>query len=69
MLPSDVKDRKAKAMCTQQAINSHFTEHKFAECVVPYSNKLFKIAAVEWLIATDQVSVLLDQSLLLIFAC
>ncbi|KAG1793786.1 hypothetical protein EV424DRAFT_1335766 [Suillus variegatus] len=54
MLPSDVKDRKAKAMRAQQAINSHLTECKLAERVVPYSDKLFKTAAVEWLIATDQ---------------
>ncbi|KAG1888027.1 uncharacterized protein F5891DRAFT_966302 [Suillus fuscotomentosus] len=54
MLPGDVKDRKAKAMRAQQVINSHLTERKLAERVVPYSDKLFKTAAVEWLIATDQ---------------
>ncbi|KAG1854122.1 hypothetical protein C8R48DRAFT_610355 [Suillus tomentosus] len=54
MLPGDIKDRKEKAARAQQAINSHLTERKLAERVVPYSDKLFKTAAIEWLIATDQ---------------
>jgi hypothetical protein len=52
MLPGDVKARKENA--AQQRINAHLTEHK-AERVIPYSDKLFKQAAIEWLVATDQV--------------
>ncbi|KAG1825069.1 hypothetical protein EV424DRAFT_1537953 [Suillus variegatus] len=40
MLPGDIKDHKEKAL---------------AERVVPYSDKLFKTVAIEWLIATDQL--------------
>ncbi|KAG1906237.1 uncharacterized protein F5891DRAFT_942271, partial [Suillus fuscotomentosus] len=52
MLPGDVKARKENA--AQQRINAHLTEHK-AKRVVPYSDKLFRQAAIEWLVATDQV--------------
>ncbi|KAG1804864.1 uncharacterized protein HD556DRAFT_1189375, partial [Suillus plorans] len=50
MLPGDVKARKDK----QQSINAHLTEQKLTEKVVSYSDKLFKQAAIEWLVATDQ---------------
>ncbi|KAG2033417.1 hypothetical protein BDR03DRAFT_824198, partial [Suillus americanus] len=53
-LPGDVKAEKEKAAQAQQSINAHMTEQKLSERVVPYSDKLFKKAAVEWLIATDQ---------------
>jgi hypothetical protein len=56
MLPGDVKARKAKTERAQQTINAHLTEQKLAERVVPYSDKLFKKTAIEWLVATDQVS-------------
>ena len=55
MLPSDVKARKKKAEWAQQAIDSHLTECKLADRVIPYSDKLFKKAAIEWLVVTDQV--------------
>ncbi|KIK32049.1 hypothetical protein CY34DRAFT_102325, partial [Suillus luteus UH-Slu-Lm8-n1] len=35
-------------------INAHLTERKLDERVIPYSDKLFKQAAIEWLVATDQ---------------
>ncbi|KAN0120573.1 Ribonuclease H-like domain containing protein [Russula decolorans] len=54
MLPGDVKARKAKAESVQHTIDSHLTEHKLAERVLPYSDKIFTKAAIEWLIATDQ---------------
>lgn len=53
MLPGDVKAHKENA--AQQSINAHLTECKVAERVIPYSSKLFRQAAVEWLMATDQV--------------
>ena len=55
MLPGDVKTRKENTERAQQTINSHLTECKLAERVVPYSDKLFKRAAIERLVATDQV--------------
>jgi hypothetical protein len=61
MLPGDVKARKKEAECMQQTITSHLTERKIAEQVVPYSDKLFKKAATEWLVATDQVPLLLPN--------
>ncbi|KAG2032844.1 hypothetical protein BDR03DRAFT_840681, partial [Suillus americanus] len=54
MLPGDVKACKEKAEHDQQVITSHLTERKIAERVVPYSDSLFKWAAIEWLVATDQ---------------
>ena len=55
MLPGDVKAHKKKTERAQQAINSHLAECKLTERIVPYSDKLFKKAAIEWLMATDQV--------------
>lgn len=55
MLPGDVKARKKTAERNQQAIDAHLTERKLAERVILYSDKLFKKAAIEWLVATDQV--------------
>ncbi|KAG1852294.1 hypothetical protein DFJ58DRAFT_613497, partial [Suillus subalutaceus] len=54
MLPGDVKAYKEKAEHDQQIITSHLTERKIAEQVVLYSDSLFKQAAIEWLVATDQ---------------
>ncbi|KAG1764932.1 hypothetical protein EDD22DRAFT_775576, partial [Suillus occidentalis] len=51
MLPGDIKACKEHA---QQQINAHLTERKLDERVIPYSDKLFKQAAIEWLVATDQ---------------
>ncbi|KAG2346964.1 hypothetical protein BDR05DRAFT_877854 [Suillus weaverae] len=61
MLPGDIKARKEKAEQAQQTINSHLTECKLAERVIPYSDKLFKRAAIEWLVATDQPIQALDH--------
>ena len=55
MLPGDIKARKEHA---QQRIKAHLTERKLDERVIPYSDKLFKQAAIEWLVATDQVRLL-----------
>ena len=55
MLPGDVKACKKKTEHAQQAIDSHLTERKLAERIVPYSDKSSKKAAIEWLVATDQV--------------
>ncbi|KIK47782.1 hypothetical protein CY34DRAFT_8650 [Suillus luteus UH-Slu-Lm8-n1] len=52
MLPGNVKARKDNA--AQQSINVHLTEQKLAERVVSYTDKLFKQAAIEWLVSTNQ---------------
>jgi hypothetical protein len=54
-LPGDVAAEKKKVMQAQQTIDAHVTEHKILERVIPYSDQLFRKAAIEWLIATDQV--------------
>ncbi|KAG1838015.1 hypothetical protein DFJ58DRAFT_846224 [Suillus subalutaceus] len=60
MLPGDVKARKDNA--AQQSINAHLTEWKLAEKVVSYLDKLFKQAAIKWLVATDQPIQALETS-------
>ena len=42
----------------QTAVTAHFEKAERQEPILPYSNELFKEAAIEWLIATDQVSTL-----------
>jgi len=55
-LPGDIAAEKKKAAQAQQTIDAHMTERKLSERVIPYSDKLFRQAAIEWLVATDQVS-------------
>ena len=55
MLPGDVGARKKEREESQRTIDSHLTERKLADRVMPYSDKIFRKAAIEWLIATDQV--------------
>jgi hypothetical protein len=55
MLPGDVQAWKMKAAKENQTLNKHLKEKQLSECVVPYSDKIFRQAAIEWLIATDQV--------------
>jgi len=55
MLPGDVQARNVKARKENQMLDKHLTEKKPSEHVVPYSDKIFGQAAIEWLVATDQV--------------
>jgi hypothetical protein len=55
-LAGDVAARKLKAEQSQQTIDGHLVEKKSADRTVYYSDKVFRQAAIEWLIATDQVS-------------
>jgi len=57
MLPEDVQERKLAAVTTvkQGTLDSNVREVAPMERVVPYSDKLFREAAVEWLISTSQV--------------
>ena len=56
MLPSDIKACKQAAKSTQEQIDSHLVEKKASEWVILYSHEVFQTAAIEWLVATDQVS-------------
>ena len=58
MLPEDTKQRKEAALdsCTQTqqtAITDHFNAPR--EDIVPYSDRAFEAAAIEWLIDSNQV--------------
>jgi hypothetical protein len=55
MLPGDISVGKENKQ-TQHTIDSHLTEHKPTDCVLPYSDKIFRKAAIEWLIVMDQAS-------------
>ncbi|KAG2037402.1 hypothetical protein BDR03DRAFT_813976, partial [Suillus americanus] len=57
MLPKDVKDRKTAAAITnaeQGNLDGHLHDIQPTEWVLPYSNKLFREAAIEWLASTNQ---------------
>jgi hypothetical protein len=56
-LPGDVKKRKAAAEEATRTLDRDLVERKHSERVVPYSDKLFRQVMVEWLVATDQVSI------------
>jgi hypothetical protein len=54
-LPGDVKKRKAAAIAVTRMLDSDLAEKKLSECVIPYTDKAFCEAAIQWLISTDQV--------------
>jgi hypothetical protein len=58
MLPCDAKERKAAEHVTtlQTQVNDHFAKAQPEDKPLPYTDELFKEAAIEWLIQTDQVS-------------
>lgn len=43
----------------QSSLDPHLKEQEAKERVVPFSEELFREAAIEWLIATDQVHYIL----------
>jgi hypothetical protein len=57
MLPEDTKARKADLLqkLEQSQVNEHFPKARPEDKPVPYSDELFKEAAVRWLVETDQV--------------
>jgi hypothetical protein len=63
-LPSDRKRLRAESEKQSQTLNHHLQEVK-TPCAIPYSDKSFREAAIQWLITTDQASVvqLYDLSL------
>ncbi|KAF8150423.1 hypothetical protein BJ912DRAFT_869674, partial [Pholiota molesta] len=56
MLPEDTKARKADLLqkLEQSQVNEHFPKARPEDKPVPYSDELFKEAAVRWLVETDQ---------------
>ncbi|KAI0713035.1 hypothetical protein C8T65DRAFT_574198, partial [Cerioporus squamosus] len=56
MLPKDTKQRhEAKAAGTAQStLDAHLREMPAPERVVKYTDALFREAAIEWLVSTDQ---------------
>jgi len=54
-LPGDVKKRKAAMELVTRTLDQDLKEKKIAEQAVPYSDNAFRRAAIEWLVATDQV--------------
>jgi hypothetical protein len=55
-LPGDIKKRKAAAEQVVRTLDQDLREKKIKDRVLPYSDKLFRQTAIEWLVATDQVS-------------
>ncbi|KAG2113946.1 uncharacterized protein F5147DRAFT_744119 [Suillus discolor] len=57
MLPQDIKERKtaaAIANAQQTSLDGHLKEIPPHKAVVPYTDALFRDAAIEWLISTSQ---------------
>jgi hypothetical protein len=61
MLPGDTKARKVAHLekLRQTAVHDHYKPIPLEEKPQPYSDEIFKDAAIEWLIATDQVLIIL----------
>jgi hypothetical protein len=56
MLPKDTKRCREEAAADNQTnIDGHLKQRELREKVVQYSDVLFREAALEWLIETDQV--------------
>ncbi|KAI9513067.1 hypothetical protein F5148DRAFT_972528 [Russula earlei] len=54
-LPGDIKRWKAAAEEATHTLEHDLREKPHSERVIPYSDKLFPHAAIEWLVATDQL--------------
>jgi hypothetical protein len=59
-LPGDIKKGKEAVEEVTRNLDHDLREEKISEWVVPYSYKIFRHTAVEWLVAMDQV----DNSIL-----
>jgi len=60
MLPDDAKARRSEALENvrqQTQLSDHFRTIKPEDKPEPYSDELFKDAAIQWLIETDQVCI------------
>jgi hypothetical protein len=69
MIPEDAKARHEEATANakeQTQVNDHFHQVNPEDKPAPYSDELFKAAAIQWLIETDQVHYILLTHLSLI---
>jgi len=56
MLPEDTKGRRDALQSLQQsAVDEHFKQVAPEDKPITYSDEVFKEAAIEWLIETNQV--------------
>jgi hypothetical protein len=55
-LPGDIKKRKEAVERATRTLDQDLVEKKLSDRVIPYSDKLFRQASIEWLVATDQVN-------------
>ena len=56
MLADDSNEhKKAATLSRQNTLDGHLCEAPPVERVIPYSDALFRDAALEWLVTTDQV--------------
>ena len=55
-LPGDVRERKVAAKLVTWTLDHDLQEKKLTERAVPYTDKTFCWAAIEWLVASNQVS-------------
>ena len=65
MIPEDAKARHEEATANakkQTQVNDHFHQVNPEDKPAPYSDELFKAAAIQWLIETDQVIFYLHTS-------
>jgi hypothetical protein len=53
-LPGDIAACKKKAEQAQRTLDADLVEKKLSKRVLLYSDQLFKTAAIQWLVATDQ---------------
>jgi hypothetical protein len=54
-LPGDIKKQKAAAEQATRTLDDDVIEMPPSEQIIPYSDKLFRRVALQWLVATDQV--------------
>lgn len=58
MLPKDAQKRRREVQAASEAqsrLDSHLREKPQKERVIPYTDDIFREAAIEWLVSTDQV--------------
>jgi len=58
MLPKDAKKRRNDATARSEAqmrLDPHLREKPQKEKVIAYNDEMFRDAAIEWLVSTDQV--------------
>jgi hypothetical protein len=56
MLPKDAEQHHKNTHAeNQQRLDPHLREKPPQEVTIPYTDELFRDAAVEWLVSTDQV--------------